>query len=116
MNDGTVTVSDVATAKDLPTGGMQLEAQMTPKASEDEVCSVLFSRDSNWVSVGTKDARVQVYAAANGKQLFNENNNSQVSGICFTPDGLFSQSEFSSATFTNTFRHLPVSSRSIICW
>jgi len=86
-NDGTVIISDVATTKDSPPGGTQLEARLTPKASEHEVWSVTFSPDSKRIAVGTKDARVQVYDAASGKQLFNENNNSQVSGIRFTPDG-----------------------------
>ena len=86
-NDGTVIISDVVTTTDSPQGGTQLEARLTPKASEHEVWSVTFSPDSKRIAVGTKDARVQVYDAASGKQLFNENNNSQVSGIRFTPDG-----------------------------
>lgn len=86
-NDGTVIISDVVATKDSPTGGTQLAARLTSKASEHEVWSVTFSPDSKLIAVGTKDARVQVYDAASGKQLFNENNNSQVSGIRFTPDG-----------------------------
>ena len=88
-NDGSVIVSsiNVPKKKDQLPQGTQLEAQLTLKASEHEVWSVAFSPDSKSIAVGTKDARVQVYDAATGKQLFNENNTSQVSGIRFTPDG-----------------------------